>query len=214
MKLNYIHNGDCLELMKTMPDKCVDLVLTDPPYGIGEHGGKKRFNPNRPSYERKKSVSKYPKGNWDNKRVGEEYFKEIFRVSKEQIIFGGNYYCDYLPPSMGWIFWDKMFENQDFSDGELVFTSYKRALKKIRMSSKKGTRGGQTRVHPTQKPLPLITWILANYSKEGMTVLDPFLGSGTTAVACKQLKRNYIGCEISKKYCEIAEQRLAQELLF
>jgi len=211
--INKIICGDCLEVMKEIPDKCVDLILTDPPYGIKEDGGKCRANKNRPSYEIKKKTPKYKKANWDKKRMGLIYFSEMFRVSKNQIIFGANYYCDYLKPSMGWIFWDKMFENQDFSDGELIFTSFKRALKKIRISSKDGTRGGKDRVHPTQKPLRLITWILENYSTKGDLIFDPFLGSGTTALVCKNLKHNFIGIEISPDYCKIAEERLAQGIL-
>jgi site-specific DNA-methyltransferase (adenine-specific) len=207
LPINQIICGDCLEVMKDWPDGCVDLVLTDPPYGIGEDGQKKRTNKARPCYEVRRITPKYENIFQDN-RIAKTYFELMFRLSQNQIIFGGNYYATFLPPSMGWIFWDKMFEKQDFSDGELAFTSFARALQKYRISSKAGTRGGIDRVHPTQKPLQLMEWIVKDFSQPTHIICDPFCGSGTTCVAAKKLGRRYIGIDISPEYCDIARKRL------
>ena len=210
--INQVICGDCLEVMKHIPDKSVDLVLTDPPYGINVIGGSKSFGSIGGSNLVKANVYK-PIVNNDIKVD----FTELFRVSNNQVIFGGNYFN--LPISKGWIVWDKKKKNDwddNFSDGELAWTSFERPLKIFRWlymgCMQEGVR--EKRVHPTQKPLELIKWIIKNYSKEGDTILDPFLGSGTTAVACKELGRKFIGIEINQKYCEIAERRLAQEYLF
>ena len=205
--INKVIQGDCLEVMKQMPDKCVDLVLTDPPYGIGMN---KHFG---------SGVENIPTidGDWDNNIPSKEYFDEIFRVSKNQVFFGGNYFTKYLPPTSCWIVWDKNNGASTFGDGELIWTSFKGALR-IHKHHWVGLVSGREdtgmKVHPTQKPKELITWIIARFSqKETDLILDPFLGSGTTAVAAKQLKRNFIGIEISEKYCEIARGRLRQEIL-
>lgn len=195
LPLNTIINGDCLEFMKTLPDKCIDLVLTDPPYGIGEDGGKFR--------DRKGGGHRIlPKGNWDKETPSREYFDEILRVGKKVVIFGGNYFTDKLPVSRGWIYWGKKMGG-DFSDGELAWTNMDIVLKEFQFCNKyKGKE------HPTQKPIELMSWILNNHSKVSDIVLDPYLGSGTTAIACKMLNRNYIGCEISPDYCKIAQERI------
>lgn len=196
MMKNEIILGDCLEVMKTMADKSVDLVLTDPPYGIGEDGGRFR--------DRKGGGHRIlPKGNWDKERPSKEYFDEMIRVSKNQIIFGGNYFTDYLPVSRGWIYWGKKMGG-DFSDGELAWTSFNRVLKEFQFCNKVGGKE-----HPTQKPIELIDWILGLYSENGQTILDPFMGSGTTAIACKEGNRNFIGIEISPEYVKIAKDRLS-----
>jgi len=214
LPLNTIICGDCLEVLRTLPDKCVDLVLTDQPYGIDEHGGaKNRFS--HKSKEKGFSLRNYDDGNWDNEIPSKEYFDEITRVSKNQIIFGGNYFVEYLRNSPCWLVWDKKeTANNDFADCELIYTSFKTAVRKFvyGWTGFEGinnlSRTNERRTHPTQKPTPLLRWILENYSKEGDIILDPFLGSGTTALACKALKRNYIGIEISPEYCAIAQQRL------
>lgn len=205
--LNTIQCMDCLEGMKQLPDKCIDLVLTDPPYGIGEDGGDKQ---RRRGYGIK---VRHEKIGWDKERVSAEYIREIFRISKYQIIFGANYYCDLLPPTMGWIFWDKKIGG-DFSDGELIFTSFQRALRKVEISYHHGLAGGHKRIHPTQKPTELIRWIITNYGEGCNLICDPFMGSGTTARACKDLGRDFIGFEKHQKYVDGANKRLQQEVLF
>jgi len=192
IELNTIYNCDCLEAMKLMPDKSVDLVLTDPPYGIGIAN-----NPFRQKFE---------KSDWDNSTPSKEYFDEIFRVSKEQIIWGGNYFN--LLPSQCFYVWDKV-QPQDFSSSmcEMAFVSKQSPAKLWRERVV-----NIEKFHPTTKPLNLMRWCL-NFFPEAQIILDPFLGSGTTAKACQELKRKFIGIEISKEYCKIAEQRLKQQVL-
>ena len=213
--INKIHCCDCLELMSELPDKSVDLVLTDPPYGIGEAAGK-NIHRGGPAFKNiggsKHYVGARDYGNleWDNNPPTQEYFDEIFRISKNQIIFGGNYFD--LPPSSCWIVWDKDNGDNDFADCELAWASFKSAVRKFTWRwnglLQEDMAHKEKREHPTQKPLPLMMWCLEKYSKEGMTVLDPFLGSGTTAVACKKLGRNFIGIEKEPAYVAIAEKRL------
>ena len=206
LEINKIYCGDCLELMKKIPDKSIDLVLTDPPYGINVIGGSKIVG----SIGGSKIVkaNKYPPILNDNIKID---LSDLFRVSKNQIIFGGNYFN--LPISKGWIVWDKKKQNNwddDFSDGELAWTSFNKPLKIFRYLYMGCLQEGKRehRVHPTQKPVELIKWILNNYSKENDLILDPFIGSGTTAIACLQTKRNFIGIEIEPKYVEIANKRI------
>lgn len=188
-----IIQGDCLEVMKTFPDKSFDLCLTDPPYGIGIAN-----NPFRQKFE---------KENWDSAVPTKEYFDEIFRVSKQQIIWGGNYFG--LKPSQGFFIWDKK-QPEDFSSSmcEYAWSSKQAPAKMYRewvVSVEK--------FHPTTKPIELMKWCLG-FFPEAQTILDPFMGSGTTLVAAKQSGRNATGIEISEKYCEIARKRLSQEMLF
>ena len=211
MILNKIYNENCLETMSRMEDNSIDLVLTDPPYGIGE--AKK----NHKSRGKLAVAKDYGSHNWDNEIPSAEIFKEIFRISKNQIIFGGNYFVEHLKNSSCWIVWDKDNGSSDFADCELAWTSFKSAtrLKKHRWAGmlQEDMSNKEYRFHPTQKPLPLFKWILNSYAKPGQLVYDPFLGSGTTAVACKDLGMNYIGSELSLEYCDIAESRLAQGVL-
>lgn len=204
--INKVIQGDCLEIMKQMPDKCVDLVLTDPPYGLGNRlsdgGGKLKNTP---------MAVLYRESTWEDILPPQEVFDEIFRISKNQIIFGGNYFN--LPPTRGFIVWDKKQSPPTLSSCEYIWTSFDYPSKIIRKEST-----DLSRQHPTQKPVDVIGFCI-NYAETVLhknvgTILDPFLGSGTTARACKNLHRNFIGIEISEKYCEIARQRLGQEILF
>ncbi len=207
IELNTIYNEDCLETMKRIPDGTIDLILTDPPYGIGEAKGKNK------SRGKATKAKDYGTHDWDDEIPSKQIFDEMFRISKNQIIFGGNYFIEYLSNSPCWIVWDKD-NTGDFADCELAWTSFTSAtrLKKHRWNGmlQEDMSNKEYRFHPTQKPLPLFKWILNNYSKTGEIVYDPFLGSGTTALACKDLGRRFIGSEISKEYCAIAESRLAQ----
>ncbi|HEG43363.1 MAG TPA: hypothetical protein ENH94_04865 [Phycisphaerales bacterium] len=196
--INTIICGDCLPIMRDMPDDSVDLVLTDPPYGIGEDGG--RFRGRKGD-----GIRVLPKGNWDNEPPPKEVFDEIQRVSKNQVIWGGNYFTDKLPVSRGWLYWDKLMGG-DFSDGELAWTSFDTVLKKFTLCNKMGGR-----VHPAQKPVCLGEWILERFTKPGDSILDTHSGSGSFCVAAKRLGRNYIGIDIIEEYCQIARDRLAAE---
>lgn len=185
-----------------MPDKCVDLVLTDPPYGIG--ADKKK------AHSSIRDNPMWDKTTWDEQRPSKECFDEMLRIGKKVAIWGGNYFTDYLPVSSGWIVWSKPQADTGFSlaDGELCWTSEEFSLR----IKKLGRRDGN--VHPTQKPVELMSYCIDKFTEEGQIILDPFLGSGTTAVAAKQTNRNYIGIELSQKYCDIANERLKQDLLF
>lgn len=206
MELNKIHNIDCLEFMKTLPDKCIDLVLTDPPYGIGETAEK---NATRNKLAQTTKFSHY---DWDKQKIGNDYFSEIKRVSKNQIIFGGNYYGSILGDTSCYIVWDKENGENDFADCELAWTSFTTAVRRFKFRwagmLQENMKNKELRFHPTQKPVEVMAWILKRYSKENELVFDPFIGVGTTAIACKLLSRNYIGCELSPEYVKIAEDRI------
>lgn len=216
IQIDTIYNEDCLETMRRMPDGFVDLVLTDPPYGIGvdrtmaKQGGTK--------YGKAAAAKAYYESTgWDDVIPNADVFAEILRISKHQIIFGGNYFTEYLPPSSSWLVWDKVNGDNGFADCELAWTSHKSAVRLKRYMwngmLQQDMKNKEQRYHPTQKPTALMRWCLSRYSKKDDLIYDPFMGSGTTARACKDLGRNYIGSEISKEYCEISEKRLRQEVL-
>ena len=211
LELNKIYCMDCLDGLKLIPDESIDLVLTDPPYGIKRDKGFGGFG----GFGKPIARRRYEEDEWDSTRPKKEYFDELLRVSKQAIIFGGNFFTDYLPVGTHWIVWDKLNTMPTFGDCELIWTnSSRKSVKKITVQWN-GLLGKEgERYHPTQKPLELIKILINNYSKEGDTVLDPFMGSGTTAVACKQLRRNFIGFELSQKYVDIANRRLSQETIF
>jgi len=198
-----IYCGDCLSILPSFAEKSVDLVLTDPPYGINVIGGSGSIGGS--GYV---EVKKYQPVINDDIKID---LTPLFKTSKNQIIFGGNYFS--LPVSKGWIVWDKKCKNNwfdNFSDGELAWTSFNKPLRIYRHLNMGALKQGRhiTRTHPTQKPLELMMWIIDNYSEQNDLILDPFLGSGTTLVACKELGRKGIGIEISKEYCDIAIKRL------
>jgi site-specific DNA-methyltransferase (adenine-specific) len=202
---NKIINADCMDILKQLPDKCIDLVLTDPPYGI-DYGGQLikgeefKFNTNKHGWRN------FGNNEWDKERPSEEIFKEILRVSKNQIIWGGNYFADLLPASQGWLVWNKGQRDFSLADGELAWTSFDRALRMFDYSRAKALQDGK--IHPTQKPLQLMQWCLEKGSKEGDLVLDCFSGSGTTAVACYNLKRKFICIEKDFDYWKASYKRL------
>ena len=208
-----LHLGDCLEILTTFADGSVDAVVTDPPYGMGQHIVNVG---NCPAYEDEYS--------WNDSPPDDKAFIEMFRVSNNQLIFGGNYFpILWNRPNKGIIFWDKIQCSKNHADGELVWTSYNKNAKLYRYcfsgnrygweDSIKGVGKPSNRVHPTQKPVELIAKMILDYTKSGDTILDPFMGSGTTGVACVQTGRNFIGIEIEPKYYEIAEKRIAEAQL-
>lgn len=193
-------NIDCMEYMAKLKDKEFDLAIVDPPYGIGEGGGRCRTR------KKHNNKVKHTAKDWDNKRPDPEYWDELFRVSKNQIIWGANYFPKYLEPSMGWIFWNKKIGG-DFSDGELAYTSFDRALK---MVTKWSGNNGVPRIHPTQKPIELYQWLLDNYAEKGQRILDTHLGSGSSAIASHNCGYEFVGCEIDKEYYDKATKRFEQ----
>ena len=187
--------GDCREIMPALG--AVDAVVTDPPYGIGEDGGAKRSR-GRPGY------AKHEKKGWDASRPSADIFAAILAQSNEQILWGGNYFADLLPPTMGWLYWRKLMGG-DFSDGELAWTSRRGALREFVRCPK-----GMDKAHPCEKPIALMEWCLG-FLPNAQTILDPFMGSGTTLVACQRLGRNGIGIEIDPDYFDIACRRVEAE---
>lgn len=200
-----IINADCLCILKQLPDKCIDLVLTGPPYGI-DYGGQLKGKGDCNGGIDKNGWRGWNAPEWDKERPSEEIFKEILRVSKNQIIWGGNYFADLLPASQGWLVWNKGQRDFSLADGELAWTSFDRALRIFDYSRAKALQDGK--IHPTQKPLQLMQWCLEKGSKEGDLVADFFSGSGTTAVACYNTKRKFICVEKDFDYWKASCKRL------
>jgi site-specific DNA-methyltransferase (adenine-specific) len=192
-----LRHQDCMEYMATLPDKAFDLAIVDPPYGIG-----KRI---LGTWGKKTGMNEAVK--WD-KAPGEDYFSELFRVSRDQIIWGANYFVKHIPASMGWISWDKMNGTNNLSDFELAFTSFQDKTAR-RFSMHHFSAGYDPKIHPTQKPVALYRWLLKNYAKPGQRILDTHLGSGSIAIACDIEGFDLVGCEIDADYIAGARKRLA-----
>lgn len=193
-------HGDCREILPTLPK--VDAVVTDPPYGIGEAAGK---NVSRGHL----AVAKdYGKDSWDDEPISPELIQMVRGAGKWTVIFGGNYYA--LPPAKCWLVWDKENGESDFADCELAWTNLPKAVRRLRymwhgMLRANGEARGD---HPTQKPIGVMAWAINHVPAPCNTVLDPFMGSGTTGVACMNLGRKFIGIEIERKYFDIASRRI------
>jgi len=219
-----VFNSDCVEGMKQFPDNYFDLAVVDPPYGINfdgnttvkGKGGKANTFSNKQHHDKK---------GWDNERPSDEYFAELQRVSKNQIVWGGNYFADLLPPKKGWIFWDKKItnaNNTNFSDGELAWTSFNCILRRFTYDwigfGYLNNPQGEKKTHPTQKPVALYDWIYKNYAEEGMKVIDTHLGSGSNRISAHKYKMDFTAFEIDKEYFDKQEQRyrdfISQTTLF
>jgi site-specific DNA-methyltransferase (adenine-specific) len=189
-----LYNVDCLPFMKQCKDKQFDLAIVDPPYGIGMDG------------KNNWSGSKHEVKDWDNEAPSIEYFNELIRISKNQIVWGANHFISRIPfDSKCWLIWDKKNDGFSFADAELAWTSFETAVRFFRYH-----RGQQTdkRIHPTQKPTELYRWILKNYAKENDKIFDSHLGSGSIAIACDNLGFDLTACEIDKDYFEKANKRI------
>lgn len=199
-----IYHGDCREILPLLPK--VDLVLTDPPYGINE-------NARRIASRAKAAVTiDYGNFEWDKEPASREEIDLSLASGKQAIVWGGNYF--YLCPARGWLVWDKL-NSGNFADCELAWTNLKISVRFFRHRWNGMIRESERdvqRVHPTQKPLALMHWCLS-FAPDAQTILDPFMGSGTTLRAAKDLGRKCIGIETEERYCEIAAKRLAQEVL-
>lgn len=197
MSTSIVENRDCLEAMKEFPDKFFDLAIVDPPYAIN------RFKNGETSRLRKYGSLK----SVNDERPTKEYFDELFRVSKNQIVWGFNHLCDLLPPTTEFIFWYKHQPVETYSDGELAWTSFTKTAKCFDYAYF-GNIGADTyRIHPTQKPVALYQWILSKYAKQGDKILDTHLGSGSSRIACYNGGYDFWGYEIDKEYFEKQEQR-------
>ena len=190
-----LYLGDCVEVMEGF-DAMFDLVCTDPPYGIGEDGG--RFRGRKGGGHRV-----LPKMGWDREPPPVEAFNAMLGLGQELLVWGGNYFTDRLPVSRGWLYWNKMMGG-DFSDGELAWTSLDKPLKSFALCNKMGGKE-----HPTQKPVALMEWCLG-FFPDAQTILDPFMGSGTTGVAAVQAGKSFVGIEREPAYFEIACRRIRE----
>jgi len=190
---------DCMEGMKRFEDDHFDLAVVDPPYGIGYDGAKQTSGSHG---GRKAHVFK----GWDSNIPKEEYFNELYRVSKNQIIWGANYMVNYLNPSMGWIIWRKDRGNFSSSDAELAYTSFQRALREYTKNPLVLVREGGT-IHPTQKPICLYDWIFKNYAEQGQKILDTHLGSQSSRISANKNKLHFTGFELDPDYFRDGNKR-------
>lgn len=205
--ISEVHNLDCRQALRAAPDNHWDLAICDPPYGIDYlHSGGLGTNCQNKKHNRKWHDRKQ----WDLAIPDVSYFEQLFRVSKNQIIFGGNYFTEHLPPSMGWVFWDKG-QDLTMSDGELIFTSFEKALRRKIMNRGQLMVEGGT-IHPTQKPVALYKWLLQNYAKSGQTILDTHLGSGSSRIAAYDLGFDFTGYELDTDYFNAQEERFANHI--
>jgi site-specific DNA-methyltransferase (adenine-specific) len=202
MPLSEVFNIDCMEGMKKYPDKYFDLAIVDPPYGLGEDGG---------NISRHHSQKKYKKKKWDNQTPDKSYFEELFRVSKNQIVWGANHFISKMPfDSSCWIFWDKD-RYGDFADGELAWSSFETAVRYYKFTWD-GVRKEiyEERFHPTQKPTSLYKYLLKNYAHPGNKILDTHLGSGSSRIAAYEMGFDFTGYEIDTDYFQAQEKRFQQ----
>lgn len=204
------YNIDCMEYMRTVPDKAFDLAVVDPPYGIGESGEK---NHTRGSLAPAKDYAPFAGG--DKEPPGDEYFQELFRISKNQVIFGANHFISrFSLDSSCWLVWDKENGESDFADCELAWTSFPCAVRrfKFRWSGflQEDMKNKEARIHPTQKPVALYTWIFQKFAKDGDKILDTHLGSGSSRIAAYDLGLDFVGCELDPVYFKLQEERFAK----
>lgn len=212
MPLSEIYNIDCIELMKHYPDKYFDLAVVDPPYD---------FSTSKTSYVNKNLTFKerFQRAGGNKDKGGfvvganhknslqspppYEYYTELFRVSKNRIIWGGQTFADILPPSMEWIFWDKRTGESYFADGELAWTSFNGSIRMFRPKK----LSAEIKIHPTQKPVELYDWIYSKYAEKGQRILDTHLGSGSSRISANKNGLHFVGCETDKEYFEKQEKR-------
>jgi site-specific DNA-methyltransferase (adenine-specific) len=197
-----VYNMDCMEGMKQYPDKWFELAVVDPPYGIGINMNMGRKAGKKKAHQEKK---------WDNEIPNNDYFTELFRISKNQIIWGGNYFP--LPLTKSWVFWDKLVpQGVSFADGELAWISYDKTLIKCTIAYS-GFVGSEGKIHPTQKPIALYKWLLKNYAKEGDKILDTHLGSGSSGIAAYEMGFDFTGYELDTDYFNQQQKRFNQWLI-
>ena len=189
---------DCMNIMKKYSDDYFDLAIVDPPYGISTQ---KIVRRETDTWKKKHLDNIEKHDNWDISPPQKEYFQELFRISKNQIIWGGNYFD--LPPTRGIICWDKLQTFPNFSAWEMAWTSFNTVAKIFKYKNQ-----NDKKIHPTQKPIELYDWILDNYAKKGQKILDTHLGSGSIAIACYNFGAHLVGIEINQKYFEDAKNRL------
>jgi len=208
-----LFHADCMEIMKQYPDKYFDLAIVDPPYGIGIDGQKQSINNKNPKANRKAHDFK----GWDNSIPSTEYFAELWRVSKNQIIWGANYFVEHInKPTKGWVVWYKGQEGLTMSDAELAFSSFDSPTRVVKINRVELLKEGT--IHPTQKPIKLYDWLLNQYASEGNLILDTHFGSGSIALAVDKANRldktnlHLTAIEIDKEYIDKAIKRISESI--
>lgn len=210
-------NIDCMEYMKGLKDKAFDLAIVDPPYGIGEDG---RNNHTRGKLAKAKNYRN--RSRYDNSVPDSDYFRELKRVSKNQIIWGGNYFIHELDSTPCFIVWDKNNGDNDFADCELAWASFDTAVRRFKYTwngmLQENMKDKEERIHPNHKPVQLYKWLLHNYAKPGDKILDTHLGSGSSAIASHSMGFDFVGCELDEDYydaaCKRFKEQTAQQSLF
>ena len=207
-KVTLLH-ADCMDYMKGIPDNHFDLAIVDPVYGIKEPAFRKE------SKNKKAKTGNYKQKTFKQEKTGAKYFVELLRVSKNQIIWGGNYFIDYLYPTRCMIVWDKMTKETQWADAELAWTSYKTSVRIFQFAWNGMIQGNmknkEVRIHENQKPVQLYKWLLKNYATPDMKIIDTHLGSGSSAIAAHDFGCEFIGMEIDKEYFNAAVKRFDNE---
>jgi len=211
-----VFNIDCMIGMKETPDKLYELAIVDCPYGIGEGNKKNKTRSSYTGFGDKKTwvnAKDYGGGEWDSSAPSSEYFSELYRISKNQIIWGANHFGN-LEPSSCWIVWDKDNGDSDQSDCELAWTSFDSAVRQFTYRwqglLQQNMKDKENRIHPTQKPVSLYKWLLKNYAKDGDKILDTHLGSGSSRIAAFDMGFDFTGYELDKDYFDAQEKRFRQ----
>ena len=200
-----VFNTDCLEYMRTLPDKAFQLAIADPPYGIGRDGQKLSINKN-PKHNRKYFEAK----GWDKKAPDQEFFDELLRVCENVILWGANHYISRVPiDSACWIIWDKGQKGLTMADCELAWSSFDKPARIFVMNRVALLQEGT--IHPTQKPVALYAWLLKNYAKPGDRIFDPMMGSQSSRIAAYKMGFDYVGCELDKEYFDKGCERFNRE---
>ena len=194
-----LYLGDCMEYMATLPDKAFDLAIVDPPYGIGINMNQGR---------RAGNAIKHARKTWDASPPSAEYWRELTRVSRNQIVWGANNF-EWIPAHSGWVVWDKDITGDvGFSRAELAYHSGIDIVDMVRIRAQSGAETYTNKIHPTQKPVKLYEWLLTNYAKPGQRILDTHLGSGSSAIACHKLGYEMVGVELDEDYFSAACRRI------
>lgn len=215
-----VYNMDCIAGMKEYPDKYFDLAIVDPPYGIGASADTRvggSYTVNLGGVKKKVAAKAYTPKDWDFQKPTLEYWQELKRVSKNQIVWGGNYFASTLEDTSCWIVWNKRNGDNNNADCELAWTSFKTAVRmfdwKWNGMLQQNMKNKEQRIHPTQKPIELYDWILMRYAKQGDKILDTHLGSGSSRIAAYRNGFHFVGFELDKDYYEAQEKRFKTELM-
>ena len=215
--ISEVFNTDCLEYMRTLPDKAFQLAIADPPYGIGATTANFMRKGKQTGKSLAVSGTTYTAKAWDKSAPDKEFFRELCRVSRHQILWGANHYIENLPKQNAscWIVWDKKTGDNLYADCELAWTSFDSAVRKFDFMWKgmfqENMANKEERIHPTQKPVALYAWILKHYAKEGDRIFDPMMGSQSSRIAAYKMGFDYVGCELDKEYFDKGCERFNRE---